>query len=137
MAKTATSASVDASASPFSAEFLEEMLQLLTEERKKIVAFYQHDMAAGKGHHQEDPEDFADRANMSYNRDLMFSLSDAEQKQLEEIDAALGRLEAGSFGICMYSGKPIAEERLRAVPWTRYRVEYQEMAEKGILGDDG
>jgi DnaK suppressor protein len=42
-----------------------------------------------------------------------------ELRLLEEVDAALARLEAGHYGICEETEKPIPAERLRALPWTR------------------
>ncbi|KAA0234384.1 MAG: hypothetical protein EDR02_08980 [Actinobacteria bacterium] len=44
---------------------------------------------------------------------------------IDEIDAALARIDAGSYGICMVSGKPIPKERLKAIPWATERVEYK------------
>ena len=66
----------------------------------------------------------------------MFSLSSAERDHLIEIDEALKRIELGTFGFCLYSGKPIALARLEAIPWARYSIEVQELAEKGLLDDD-
>ena len=40
-----------------------------------------------------------------------------EQQHLVQIEAALGRIEAGTFGLCQNCGKPIAPERLEALPW--------------------
>lgn len=47
-----------------------------------------------------------------------------EKKQL--IVEALQRIENGTYGICLGSGEKIAEERLEAIPYTRYTLEYQE-----------
>ena len=40
-----------------------------------------------------------------------------EQQHLVQIEAALGRIEAGTFGRCQTCGKAIAPERLEALPW--------------------
>lgn len=42
-----------------------------------------------------------------------------EESELAEIDAALRRIEAGTYGVCEATGAPIPEARLRAIPWTR------------------
>ncbi|MBI5691875.1 MAG: TraR/DksA family transcriptional regulator [Verrucomicrobia bacterium] len=42
-----------------------------------------------------------------------------EDTELGEIEAALKRLQKGTYGICEVTGEPIAEARLRALPWTR------------------
>lgn len=48
-------------------------------------------------------------------RDL--ALRDRAELQLALVDAALGRLAAGTFGRCVECGKPVAPERLEALPW--------------------
>ena len=52
-------------------------------------------------------------------------LSVAGGKHVEQIDAALDRIKAGTYGICTASGKSIPQERLRAIPWAAERVEYK------------
>ena len=47
------------------------------------------------------------------------SLNESEQGQVAEIDAALGRIEAGTYGTCENCGEPIEGRRLEAVPWAR------------------
>jgi RNA polymerase-binding protein DksA len=57
-----------------------------------------------------------DRAIERSNDEVLESLGGAGQKELEAIEAALGRIAAGTFGACAKCGEPIAEERLQAVP---------------------
>lgn len=119
-----------------SKEDLEALRQRLLEEREKILELYRRDVRAGQKSVEEASEDLVDRANLAYNRELTFSLSNSERTQLRLIDKALERMEQGTYGICRHSGRPIDLARLRAVPWARYRVEYQELMEKGLLGED-
>ena len=56
-------------------------------------------------------------------RDL--ALSAAARAAVELIDDALKRIEEGTYGTCVVSGKPIQKERLRAIPWAAERVEYK------------
>ena len=42
-----------------------------------------------------------------------------EEHELAEVDAALRRIESGTYGLCEATGAPIAAARLRAIPWTR------------------
>lgn len=49
--------------------------------------------------------------------------------QLLEIDAALGRIENGTFGVCEETEEAIEPERLRAIPWTRLSIEGAEIRE--------
>ena len=50
---------------------------------------------------------------------------DAARAAVEQIDAALDRIKAGTYGICVTSGLAIPQERLRAIPWAAERVEYK------------
>ena len=51
-------------------------------------------------------------------------------RDLQEIDAALGRIEAGTYGVCEETEEPIEEERLRAIPWTRLSLDGAETRER-------
>ncbi len=51
--------------------------------------------------------------------------------QMEEVEAALGRLEDGSYGHCQVCGRPIGDERLEARPTARYCIEHEREAETG------
>ncbi len=78
----------------------------------------------------QDTNDLADCATDEFDHDLAFSLLSQEETALHEVDAALARLNAGTYGICEETGKPIPAARLRAVPWTRYCKEAQEQFER-------
>jgi DnaK suppressor protein len=56
-------------------------------------------------------------------RDL--ALRDRATQQLELVDAALERLDDGSFGTCLRCGKPIADARLEALPWAAHCIDCQ------------
>ena len=58
-------------------------------------------------------------------RDFDLALSAQARQQVEEIDAALARIDNGTYGLCRVSGKPIPKERLQAIPWATERVEYK------------
>ncbi|MEI6351371.1 MAG: TraR/DksA C4-type zinc finger protein [Verrucomicrobiota bacterium] len=65
----------------------------------------------------------ADVAEADFERDFDLGKVSADQELLNEIDAALDRIELGTYGICEQTGKPIPKDRLEAVPWTRFTVE--------------
>jgi len=108
----------------------------LLERRQEILDLYESDVRAGQASTDEGTDDIVDRANNSYNRELMFSLSDNERNHLLAIDAALERIKAGAYGTCANCGREIGEKRLAAVPWTRFCVDCQELVEQGML-DEG
>lgn len=60
----------------------------------------------------------------------MLCLLSQETDALLEIDAALARIEGGNYGICEISGRAIPVARLRAIPFARYTIEFQEKIEK-------
>jgi DnaK suppressor protein len=74
-------------------------------------------------------QDVADKAESSYTKEFLLSLSDAERDQLFQIDAALKRIEARDFGACQMCQKEIGKKRLNALPWTPLCIECQEKAE--------
>ena len=75
-------------------------------------------------------QDIADKAESSYTKEFLLSLSDAERKQLFLIDEALKRIEKDEYGICQMCQKNISKKRLNAVPWPPHCIECQEKAEE-------
>ena len=72
----------------------------------------------------------ADAGSDAYDRDFALSLLSQEQDALYEIEEALKRIDAGTYGICEMSGKPIPHPRLEAIPFARCTVECQAQIEK-------
>lgn len=62
--------------------------------------------------------------------DTLSRLEGRERHQLDEVNAALGRLEAGTYGVCERCSRPIPLARLRAMPSARYCVECQAIEER-------
>ena len=91
----------------------------------------------------------ADAGTDTFDRDFALSMVASEQEALSEIDAAIKRINDGTYGICEITQKPIAKERLLAVPFTRYSAEAQKDLERnrhrsrtqaglfGELGEEG
>jgi DnaK suppressor protein len=105
----------------------------LQKQRDEILDMYKQDLKAGQESADDGTEDIVDRANNAYNRELMFSLSDAERTTLLQIENALQRMDEGAYGRCANCGQTINVLRLEAVPWARFCVDCQELAEKGLL----
>ncbi len=84
----------------------------------------------------EDPGiamDMGDKAESSYTKEFLLSLSDTERKQLHLIDEALKRVDECTLGVCQMCGTKIGKKRLDAIPWTPYCIECQEKAEEEAL----
>jgi len=69
------------------------------------------DLAIGSGDH------LADSATDTFMRELDEGLEENAEHILEEIEAALRRIDDGTFGVCVVCGRPIGEDRLEAVPY--------------------
>jgi RNA polymerase-binding transcription factor DksA len=68
-------------------------------------------------------EESGEGDTLAIERERDLALSNSAQAAVEEINEALKRIENGSYGICITSGKPIPKERLEAIPWAAERVE--------------
>ena len=71
-----------------------------------------------------------DAGSDAYDRDFALSLLSQERDSLFEIDAALKKIQDGTYGLCEISGKQIPHARLEALPFARYTVECQAELEK-------
>jgi DnaK suppressor protein len=74
--------------------------------------------------------DVADRASSETDRSLELRTRDRQRKLISKIDAALKRLDDGSYGYCEETGEPIGLKRLDARPIATLSIEAQERHEK-------
>jgi len=112
---------------------LEKYRRLLEEKKSGISADLAKTRNAEEETTEEATQDIADKAVSSYTREFLYSLSDGDRTTLLQIDAALARIEDGTYGLCANCSAQMAEKRLMAVPWTPYCLDCQELAEKGLL----
>ena len=70
----------------------------------------------------------ADTASATYDRELEEGLGEGAKQTLDDVNAALQRIENGTYGTCEVCGKPIGAERLEAIPWTRLCIDDQRRA---------
>jgi len=98
----------------------------LTERRAQVVAAIENirgdhpgDLLGDSGELASAGSDqhLADTATDTYDRELDAGLELGEEQLLGEIDAALARLDGGTFGSCRTCGKEIGLERLEALPY--------------------
>ncbi len=78
----------------------------------------------------EAPSDVSDRATQEEEQALELRTRDRERKLLKKIEAALGRIEGGSYGFCAETGEPIGVRRLLARPTATLSIEAQERRER-------
>lgn len=62
------------------------------------------------------PQDWEDRSSERQSDEVLQALGSHDLRELKAIDAALRRLDDGTYGMCVNCGDAISEERLRAVP---------------------
>ncbi|MBC8239343.1 MAG: RNA polymerase-binding protein DksA [Alphaproteobacteria bacterium] len=74
--------------------------------------------------------DVADRATTESERSIELRTRDRQRKLVSKIDAALGRIEEGSYGYCDDTGEPISLKRLEARPIATLSIEAQERHER-------
>jgi RNA polymerase-binding transcription factor DksA len=116
--------------SPYDAKFLDAQRELLIEERARYTrsanrlaseaAALVEDMEPGDVQFDEESGE-GDTIVVERERDL--AMSAQALQAVADIDAALGRIADGVYGLSIISGQPIPKERLRAIPWAAERVE--------------
>ena len=74
--------------------------------------------------------DLADRASSETDRAIELRARDRQRKLIAKIDAALERIEEGSYGFCVETGDPISLKRLEARPIATLSIEAQERHER-------
>jgi DnaK suppressor protein len=75
-------------------------------------------------------QDVVDKAESSYTKEFLFSLSDTEREQLLLIDEALKRIGRGTYGICQTCNKNISKKRLDVIPWASLCADCQQKEEE-------
>ncbi|WPP06400.1 RNA polymerase-binding protein DksA [Methylocella tundrae] len=94
---------------------------ILRESRETLVALQSEN---------ENHPDVADRASSETDRAIELRARDRQRKLISKIEAALGRLDDGTYGYCEETGEPIGLKRLDARPIATLSVEAQERHEK-------
>jgi len=108
----------------------EKYKKRLLEKKEEIIAKLSEFYSESKEIESGIAQDIADKAESSYTKEFLLSLSDAERKRLFLIDEALKRIEKSEYGICQMCQKNISKKRLDAVPWAPHCIECQEKAEE-------
>ena len=112
--------------------------QLLTE-RERVQSAIAHLREDHPGSLDDEVEETAptsdnhlgETATATLNREIDYTLGENSGQVLSEIDAALKRIEEGTYGKCTACGKEIAPERLEAHPWASLCIDDARKAERG------
>jgi len=135
-AKADSSASDDkakaARKNPFPKKFIDQQKALLLAERARYIKSADALKAEADAlMNEREPgdvqfdEESGEGDSLAVERERDLALSAQARAAVELIDAALARVEAGTYGICIHSGEAIPQERLEAIPWAAERVEFK------------
>ena len=69
------------------------------------------------------PQHMAEQGSENFDQQLSLELAEVDRNLIREIDAALKRIDDGTFGVCERTGQRISAERLAELPWTKYSIE--------------
>ncbi len=105
----------------FRRKLLDWKEDILRESRETLLALQSEN---------ENHSDVADRASSETDRAIELRARDRQRKLISKIEAALGRLDDGTYGYCEETGEPIGLKRLDARPIATLSVEAQERHEK-------
>ncbi|MGJ0503828.1 MAG: RNA polymerase-binding protein DksA [Methylocystis sp.] len=104
--------------------------------RRKLLAWKEdilhesRETLAALQNENENHPDLADRASSETDRAIELRARDRQRKLIAKIDAALTRLEDGTYGYCEETGEPISLKRLDARPIATLSIEAQERHER-------
>ena len=113
--------------------------QILREERQRVLdaISYLHEETPGSLEDQTEEivgnsdNHLGETATATLDREIDYSLEENSGQVLRAIDAALQRIEDGTFGICESCGQPISEERLEAIPYATQCIDCRRKGERG------
>ena len=108
----------------------DEFRKLLADKKESIIRKLTDTITESKEMESNVAQDLVDKAETSYTKEFLLSLTDGERETLLLIDEALKRLEHSEFGVCQTCGKEIGGKRIVAIPWTPYCIDCQEKAEE-------
>jgi RNA polymerase-binding protein DksA len=116
---------------------LEAFRTRLLDERKRVVDAIEYLHHENPGSLEEESEErridnhLAETATATLDRELDYTLEENATRALQAIDAALQRIDDGTYGTCGKCGKQIAPERLEAIPWATLCIEDKRKDERG------
>ena len=115
----------------------EHFRKRLLDERKRVQEAIDYLHEENPGSIQDETQDSTadnhpgDMATVTFDRELDYTLEENEGRLLQAIDAALTRMDDGSYGACVSCGQPIGAERLEALAWTTQCIDCKRKEERG------
>jgi RNA polymerase-binding transcription factor DksA len=138
--KSTTSKTKPAKKGRFSQDELDWFRESLLQKRRELLGDYHslHDEAVREDDaertdgSERGPQDVEEQGTDVFEQMFTINLMQNTQATLREVDEALERIEDGSYGTCVATGKPITKTRLRALPWAKHCIEYATQMERNM-----
>lgn len=111
-------------------ERLASFKQALLDKQQQLADGVGRSATYGKDQEDDAIKDLGDQANTAYTREFFFGLGTGSRSSLRDVNAALTRIDDGSFGNCERCGEAIGDKRLEAMPWARYCIDCQRLVEE-------
>jgi len=117
---------------------VEQFRTALNERRRQVVEAIEYLHKENRGSLEEETGDLAvgpdqhlaDIATETVDREIDYTLEEHDERLLGEIDAALKRIEEGTYGTCVNCGAQIPPERLEAMPWATLCIDCKRKEER-------
>ena len=111
---------------------------MLLEERQRVADAIEYLHEETPGSLEDETEEIvgtsdnhlAETASATLDREIDYTLEDNAEQVLASIDAALARIEDGTYGVCETCGQPISEERLEAIPYATQCIDCKRKGER-------
>lgn len=109
----------------------------LETERERVAAVVEELHSENDGSMQDEVDEsvvdnhLAETASVTLDREMGYSLEENETRLLGAIEAALQRIDSGTYGRCERCGNEIEPERLEAIPWATLCLEDKRRDERG------
>lgn len=111
-------------------DLLDQARQQLLQMREEVLKGVQNSHQASREIGQDGVPDIGDMSANTYHRDVLLNLGENQRRRIQDIDAALERIEGGEYGVCAKCEEDIPSRRMDVRPFSRYCVECKSEVEK-------
>ncbi len=105
--------------------------QRLLELRQALLRNYTETTRDSHSDQDDGIQDNIDFATQSYTREFLLSLGNLDRERLQEVEAALKRVQTPAYGLCSSCEEEIGLKRMNAAPWVDTCISCQEDQERG------
>jgi len=122
--------------SPFNKRKLDKYKAILLDKRRVLVGELDNlefqALKSESGSLSNLPQHSAEQGSDTTEQSISLGMADADRQLIREIDAALKRIQDGTFGLCEQTGTAISEDRLEELPWAKLSIEAARASDRGF-----